>query len=164
MLSGLTASQAGPWRSPKSRRWTAACWSPGRTAWSLVGCRQAVRWGVQSLWESCYDARTPLLPSRLPPSPPCPRGLLPTGVSCQGAQSSGPLGLPLSTPPTPPIPWQPSAARSHRWGRGFCVPPPQVSPRSIPTCSHSGWASAWIQAGVPTKSAGCGAPRTLRVL
>ena len=43
-------------------------------------------------------------------------------------------------------------------------PPTQVSPRSVPTCSHSGWASAWIQAGVPTKSAGCGAPRTLRVL
>lgn len=58
MLPGLTASQAGPWRIPKSRRWKAACWSPGRAARTLVGYWQGVRWRVQRLWESCYDART----------------------------------------------------------------------------------------------------------
>lgn len=114
----------------------------------------------------CQDSA--LLPSCLPPSPPCPRGLLLIGVSGQGAQSSGPPGLPPS-PPTPPHGSHLLQKDSHRQGRGFRVPPPPGQP---PQHSHLqpqqlGWlhvlqtvylklSVAWIQAGVPTESAGRG--------
>ena len=54
---------------------------------------------------------------------------LPTGVSCQGAQSSGPPGLPLSFPP--PRPLHPTAAiccKKSQAGQGLLGPLPPPAP------------------------------------
>ena len=143
---------------------------PGRT---LAGGQ--VR-GAEPVGELLQCQDSALLPSCLPPSPPCPQGLLLMGVSCQGAQSSGPPGLPPSLP-TPPHGSHLLQKDSHRRGRGFRVPPLPGQPlqHSHLQPQQLGWVHvlqtvylklsvAWIQAGVPTESAGRGAPRILRVL